>query len=407
MGSRKDGWPNPVFGSPRKKIHSLIFAIILSLLPASAPLAAVVSSSWIADNGNWSVEENWNPAEVPNNSTDTFRVSISGVSSIVTLDQDAAVEDLSLSGDAQLLINGKNLEFEDDGGGVQSSTITNNGLIHLKGVGYDSRLVIYGEVEYLGNGIILFDDNILHRIEGGGATTHKLFINTATTMLLKGASGGGKGTLGGGLLLENLGNLKLTKFTEFHLYAPALYPPPPTPWTNRGVIDIQYDSKVYFTGDLDQRAISGSATTGQLLVSGTLDLQNAHITGGTIQGTRQINAAGLTLDDVHAYNGLTCTGSLTIAGSNIIKSIVFEPGAIMSFSGHASLFSGADWDFDSDGSEFIIRQESGPDSLTLTGTHSFKGGKVKLGDPNLSPICLTSIHHQGLIFAPDDITGLQ
>jgi len=362
---------------------TLMIAVILSLFPAGAPLAATVYPSWIGESGtggpgNWNVASNWTNTSVPpdNTATDEFRVTVSGPTSVVTLNNlDPAVDNLILNSGAQLLINARNLEIEDNSGGLLESTIANNGLIHLQGTTGGSRLVIDGVVKYTGSGRILFDSNIFHGIEGGSADPQQLFIDTGTYMLLEGSGSGGKGTLGVGLQLKNLGNLKITNFTELDLNASTAIP-----WLNRGAIIVEDDSTVDLTGDVDQSRETEYGTEGTLLVSGTLNLQNAHITQGGIAGTGQVNAAGTALDNVSLAVPLSCSGSNTIGGTIIFPSISFVTGGGLWVSGSTKVYGSANWYFPSDGSLLTILPSGTTASLNLMYSHYFFNGKVSFGN---------------------------
>jgi hypothetical protein len=367
---------SPFFSITINKMWLLLFGLFLSLLSMDFSQAAVVSSDWIggiSGTGNWSVKENWNPEGVPNNGSDTYRVNISGTSSEVYLDQNTTIEDLNL-GNGKLLISGWSLKLAEGGGGF--STITNYGEIRLQDAGASSKLVIAGDIEYKGSGNILFGENISNAIEGGTANTQKLFIDTTTSMNLVGAGNGSQGTLDYGFTLENHGIVKLANFTRFNLNAPSLIN-----WVNDGTIIVEDNANVYLTGNLGQNT---GTDEGKLSVYGTLNLQSANIFGGSIQGTGQINAAGLRLENVNMEDSdLTCTGSLTIAGTNYFKSIRFDPGAIMYVSGTADVYTTI-WDF-ANGNAFKINP-SGTASLVLHGSHSFLGGSVELGSS--SSLCL-------------------
>jgi hypothetical protein len=226
----------PGFGSSHKLLLQWFLFIYLLVLPVGAPSAKVVFSNWTGGTGNWSDSSKWNPPEVPNNVTDAYTVTIDGLSS-VNLDQYATIDSLNLGVSSLLGINGWYLEFADGG------TITNDGRIELKGTGEGSKLVINGEVEYSGNGTIVFDDNGSHGIIGGEAATQKLFINKRKFMYLKGATGGGKGFLGGGLVIENLGQLTLGNFKELYLTAPTEYW-----WVNEGKYPWKRTARSIFQG---------------------------------------------------------------------------------------------------------------------------------------------------------------
>jgi len=353
-------------------IFFLAFSFILSLLPTSVSLAAMISSTWNGGPGDWSMPEKWTPAGVPSNYVNFYWVTIPGASSVTLDDLSPAVDGLTLESTAKLSITGKSLEIEDNTGSI----LSNNGTIELKGTSLASNLRIDGEVLYVGNnGIILYDNNINHGIEGTTATGQKLIIGASAKMLLQGVEGGGRGFLGQNLgtrlRLENSGILEFQKFAELILRAPV-----DTAWVNNGDIIVATGSNVSFTGKLNQV----SADTGLVQVNGILNLvNNAHISEGMITGTGEVNVASATLENVQLPDvDLTCTGSITIKKDILFDSIDFPSGASMYISGDTSVTGNAEWHFPTDSSLVTIRAYE-PASLTLYDMHYFFNGKVSIG----------------------------
>ena len=175
-----------------KLFRGLIWvAVVVAACLCPAPASAQTNSSWNGGVGTWSNQTNWNPGQVPNNNgANTYNVTIdSGGHDLVTLDQNATIDSLTLGnnssnsisstlmdpvGEAETLlvlgtitVNSSGLLEVMSGSTVTAANLTNSGVTFVGISGDPSTLTVTGTftnnneaIFSVGNGINVGTANI-------------------------------------------------------------------------------------------------------------------------------------------------------------------------------------------------------------------------------------------------------
>jgi autotransporter-associated beta strand protein len=196
------------------QLHPLGFLTLLALFCGSASLVFAGSATWAQEptTGNWNDPANWNPATVPNGSTDVATFSVSNqrnvtVTSGITLDSIVFQPDASaftittVSEFASVLINGA--------GVINNSTLAQNFLVNAKG--HDQGALDFAGSATAGNAIYS-QGGAAARNSFGGTTS---FFNTSTAATGTFFLGGGAvdGAAGGGVIFFDSATAGSASFT--------------------------------------------------------------------------------------------------------------------------------------------------------------------------------------------------
>jgi len=136
--------------------------LLVSAVFPSVATAANVDATWNGGAGNWGTASNWSGNLVPNNAGgNTFSVFIDGAnptSSLVTLDVNSTITNLTIDSGDQLSQNNNQALV------LLGGTATNNGIWSLNSVGNFTDLICASAATLSGSGSIVMSDNINNRI---------------------------------------------------------------------------------------------------------------------------------------------------------------------------------------------------------------------------------------------------
>lgn len=172
-GCRRTGAIATADGSRTWPIGSQLFTLLVLLVGTGQSLgAADVSATWTGGTGNWTSTTFWSYAPpsgalFPNNSSDTFAVSIDGgntTNSVVLLNTSVGLASLDVGVADRLVIENNQLL-------TLTGAFTNNGEVRLADTGSDSptALTVSGPVTYAGTGVFSGTGTTLNRLTGATA----------------------------------------------------------------------------------------------------------------------------------------------------------------------------------------------------------------------------------------------
>jgi hypothetical protein len=263
-------------------------------LAAGDPL---VSDNWKGGTGNWSLAANWSSG-VPNNGTppgttyDVFIDHGNAKASVVTLDINAGINNLTIDLDDSLAIgNGRALT-------INGSSIANAGKLSLNSTGSDTFLIISApNVTLSGGGTVTLSNNANNFIFG--ATTADTLTNQET---IQGAIGNAQMTL------VNSGTIDANQSAGMTIQANG-------GTTNTGTLEATAGATLDLTGMTVNN-------TGGTISANASKLQeiNATINGGTVTLT---GASTLQMTNGVIHGGSTLNNSSTgtiemVAGNNTL-----------------------------------------------------------------------------------------
>jgi hypothetical protein len=364
------------FAAKRQGTLSLLSLLIVGLWTGNPRAQAQLTSIWLGNvvtgTGNWSTGL-WDIPPQPG-----FNVVINNVlfPSVVTLDVNATVNQLTLGTGATLIIsNSHNLQLS------ASSTI--NGTLNLNSTGGATELKSAGTAVTLsGSGTIVMSANASNHIRGGSSTG---FINQLTIT--------GSGSVGDGQMnFTNQGSIIATNAS-----VPLVIDPNGTGFINTGTLKATNGA----TLEIRDRTVVNS---GGLIVAENnshVDLNRATLQGGTLTstGTGHFHGIDAFLSGVTITAGSTIELSdgkaLTLLGNilnNGTLSLIATSGSNeLRFDGSATL-SGAGNITLSDASSNRISSGSAGSTLTLGAQQTILGAG-EVGRNNLA------ITNQGTIWA--------
>ena len=155
-----EGLTAPPFVTLNTRV-TLVLLLLWALLPSAAS-ATNVDAVWNGGPGNWGTASNWSGNTVPNNlGGNTFSVFIDGsnaTSSLVTLNIDPTITNLTIdNGDQLLQGNSRSL-------GLAGGMLTNNGTWSLNSTGSNTDLDCFGAATLSGSGSIVMSNNTANRV---------------------------------------------------------------------------------------------------------------------------------------------------------------------------------------------------------------------------------------------------
>ena len=298
-----------------KATFSALGGLLICGTRLSTAGAAQVDAIWLGGSGNWNVSENWSGGIVPNNSGNTFNVFIddgNAVSSVVTLNMSATIDNLTIdASDLLLLDNGWTLRLVS---GVGAGTIVNSGTIALNSTGSYTYLYLSGgDVTLAGGGVLNMSDYSVNRVRGSAGTER--LINVDNTIQGAGQICANMMSLTNqGTIIANLSNtLAIDPNGDGFINEAALQATgagglalATGPFTTSGTVSIDSGSQLSRSGDYAQT--SGTTTVdGLLSATGIVDIQ-----GGTLMGNGTVSADVTTTGTVGPGGS---TGTLTIDGA--------------------------------------------------------------------------------------------
>ena len=140
----------PINQSVVRLILAIFFALMISSSLNGMPIDP--SSTWTGGTGTWSTGNMWDPMGIPKKGNNVFIDDAKAKPSVVTLNQNADIEELNVSqGDALVIQDGKSLTLKG---------ITNDGLIVMQSMGKDTKLILTGgkDVTIAGQGKLRMDN---------------------------------------------------------------------------------------------------------------------------------------------------------------------------------------------------------------------------------------------------------
>jgi hypothetical protein len=257
---------------PRFSYRSILLAGVavglVGLIPARAPAADV---TWFGGTGNWNVGANWIGGNVPAIGDNVFIDGGNAVNSVVSLNVNANINNLTIStGDTLGINNGQTLTI--------NGNLSNAGTLALNSVGTNTDLQIGPSTTFSGTGTLTLSNNANNRIFGAASTN---VLTNSAGHTIQGAGQIGLGLMG----LDNKGLIDANQSTG---------------------LTVQLNNTVGVT-----RSNSG---TMQASSGGTLTILSTNLdnTGGTIQAL-----AGSTVNLTGASTRIT-GGTLATAGDGVV-----------------------------------------------------------------------------------------
>ncbi len=258
------------------------------LRPAGAPPPAATNTTWTGGAGNFSNAAMWTDG-VPNGNFNAFIDGGNPVASAVTLDINAALNNLTISsGDSLGISNNLGLT-------VNGTSISNKGQLMLNSGGNGTFLIVGGSSLTLsGTGTVTLSNNTQNFIEGSVGTN--TLINQSTIQ--------GAGFIGNNqLTLSNSGTIDANVSNQLVIN-------PSGGTTNTGTLEATAAGTLSL-----ENAITNTNGTIQANGAGsTVNLEGATITGGTLA----TSAGGVIQSFGATLSGLTNSGTLSVPNNNAL-----------------------------------------------------------------------------------------